>query len=212
MKSNRTATTFAVVALAVLYAATMASAAVHIRGSSENGQDGGAPHWLLLGRSRAISLTANSKKAIMTREIVCLNQDAENAILPPPLGPGPTLTLSGSCDSGAYMYVFQFQSTATTLGVAIGRLMGFDPTNTNNFGVIRCDSGNTIEMCTIDPNGTNIPDISVKLAKTAVTFTVPNTFPTYPQGTPEQGQGLTFFVITQQPTPLPIALPTVGIN
>ncbi len=210
MKSNRTATTFAVVALTVLYAATMASAAVHIRGSSENGQDGNAPHWLLLGRSRASSLAVIGKKAVMTREIVCINQDAENAIPPLP-SPGPTLTLSGSCDSGVYMYVFQFQSTATTLGVAIGRLVGFDRTNLNSFGVIKCDSGNTIEMCTND-TGNNIPDITFSAAKTAVTFTVPNTFPTYPAGTPEQGQGLTFFVITTQPTPLPIALPTVGIR
>jgi hypothetical protein len=207
MKSNRTATTFTLVALTVLYATTMASAAVTIRGSSGNGQDSSAPNWLLLGRSRASSLTINGKKAIMTREIVCLNQDVENAF------PSPTLTLSGSCDSGVYMYVFQFQSTSTNVGVAIGRLVGFDPTNVNNFGVMICDSpNNTIEMCTNDPTGTHIPNITASPAKTAVTFTVPNTFPTYPAGTPEQGQGLTFFVITRQPTPLPIALPTVGIR
>jgi hypothetical protein len=207
MTPNRTATKFALVALTVLYAATMASAAVTIRGSSGNGEDGNAPNWLLLGRSQSIPLAANGKKATMTREIICLNQDVENAL------PTPTLTLSGSCDSGVYMYLFQFQSTSTNVGVSIGKLSGFVPTNANNFGVMICDSPtNTIEMCTNDPTGTHIPNITAVASKTTVTFTVPNTFPTYPAGTAQQGQGLTFFVITQQAVPLPISLPTVGIR
>ena len=206
MTSNRTATKFALVVLAVLCAAAMASAGT-IRGSSGNGEDGGAPNWLLLGRSQSISLAANGKKATMTREIICLGQDVENA------RPSPTLTLSGSCDTGDYMYLFQFQSTATNLGVAIGKLSGFDPTNVNNFGVMICDSpNNTIEMCTNDPTGTHIPNFAATAGKTSVTFTVPGTFPTYPAGTAEQGQGLTFFVITKQAAPLPISLPTVGIR
>src|ERR1700731_4669583 len=105
MTSNRTATKFALVVLAVLCAATMASAGT-IRGSSGNGEDGGAPNWLLLGRSQSIPLAANGKKAAMTREIVCLSQDVENAL------PSPTPNLSGSCDQGDYMHVFQFQSTS----------------------------------------------------------------------------------------------------
>jgi hypothetical protein len=206
MTPNRTATKFALVALTVLYAATMASAAVTIRGSSGNGEDGNAPNWLLLGRSKSIPLAANGKTATMTREIICLNQDVENA------RPSPTLTLSGSCDSGFYMYLFQFQSTSANVGVSIGKLSGFVPTNANNFGVMRCDSPtNTIEMCTND-DGTHIPNITAVASKTTVTFTVPNTFPTYPAGTAQQGQGLTFFVITQQAAPLPISLPTVGIR
>jgi hypothetical protein len=206
MTLNRIGTKFALLALTVLCAATMASAGT-IRGSSGNGEDGGAPNWLLLGRSKSITLTANGKKAAMTREIICLNQDVEDAF------PSPTLTLSGSCDTGDYMYLFQFQSTATNLGVAIGKLSGFDPTNVNNFGVMICDSpNNTIEMCTNDPTGTHIPNFAAVAGKTSVTFTVPGTFPTYPAGTAQQGQGLTFFVITKQAAPLPISLPTVGIR
>src|ERR1700674_415663 len=206
MTLNRIGTKFARLALTVLCAATMASAGT-IRGSSGNGEDGGAPNWLLLGRSKSITLTANGKKAAMTREIICLNQDVEDAF------PSPTLTLSGSCDTGDYMYLFQFQSTATNLGVAIGKLSGFDPTNVNNFGVMICDSpNNTIEMCTNDPTGTHIPNFAAIAGKTSVTFTVPGTFPTYPAGTAQQGQGLTSFVITKQAAPLPISLPTVGIR
>jgi len=207
MIPNRTATKFALIALAVLCAATMAAAGT-IRGSSGNGEDSGAPNWLLLGRSQSIPLAANGKKVTMTREIICLNQDVENA------RPSPTLTLSGSCDTGDYMYLFQFQSTSANVGVSIGKLSGFDPTNANNFGVMICDSAtNTIEMCTNDPTGTHIPNFTAVATKTAVTFTVPGTFPSYPAGTAQQGQGLTFFVITSQlAAPLPISLPTVGIR
>ena len=138
--------------------------------------------------------------------MVCLNQDVENAQAT------PILTLSGSCDSGVYMYLFQFQSTAENLGVAIGQLSGFDPTNPTNFGVMICDSStNTIEMCT-NASGANIPNITARTTHTSVTFTVPNAFPTYPAGTPEQGQGLTFFVITHQVAALPVALPKLGIR
>ena len=206
MTSNRTATKFALVVLAVLCAAAMASAGT-IRGVSADGEDSNAPNWLLLGRSKSIPLAANGKTSTMTREIVCLSQDVENAF------PSPTLTLSGSCDKGDYMYVFQFQSTSANVGVSIGKLSGFDPLNVKNFGVMICDSStNTIAMCTNDPTGTHIPNFTAVAAKTSVTFTVPNTFPTYPGGTAEQGQGLTFFVITQQSAPLPMGLPSVGIR
>jgi hypothetical protein len=207
MTLNRTTTKFALIVVTLLCAATIASATLIIRGSSGNGEDSNAPNWLLLGRSRAKSLAGNGKKATMRREIICLNQDVENAL------PTPTLTLSGSCDTGDYMYLFQFQSTAANVGVAIGQLSGFDPSNANNFGVMICDSpNNTIEMCTNDPTGTNIPNITASTTNTSVTFTVPNTFPTYLAGTPQQGRGLTFFVITHQAAPLPIALPKVGIR
>src|SRR6202158_66879 len=210
MTLNRIVAKFALITLAILGTATMASAGT-IRGVSADGEDSNAPTWLLLGRSKSIPLAANGKKATMTREIVCLSQDVENAF------PSPTPTLSGSCDKGDYMHVFQFQSTSTSLGVSIGKLVGFDPTNVNNFGVLICDSSaNTIAMCTNDPTGTHIPSFTAIAGKTSVTFTVPNTFPTYPAGTAEQGQGLTFFVITQQgaplPIPLPIGLPSVGIR
>jgi hypothetical protein len=207
MRSNRTVTTFALVTLSVLCVATLAFA-VTIRGSSGNGEDSNAPHWLLLGRIRDLKLSANGKTATMRREIVCLNQDVEDS------QPSPTLTLSGSCDSGNYLFVFQFQSSATNLGMTIGHLAGFDPTNVNNFGVMICDSpNNTIELCTNDPTGTHIPNnISVATTSNSVTFTVPNAFPTYPAGTAQQGRGLTFYVITQQTSPLPLGLPTVAIH
>src|SRR5258706_14514609 len=106
----------------------------------------------------------------MTREILCLNQVVENAF------PSPTLSLSGSCDSGSYLFLFQFQSTSANVGVSIGKLVGFVPGNVNNFGVIICDrSAKPIEMCRIDPTDPHIQNFTAVSAKTSVTFTVPNT-------------------------------------
>lgn len=206
MRTNRSATVFALVALIVLCATTMLFA-VTIRGSSSNGEDNGAPHWLLLGRSKNLSLKGNGKTATMMREIVCPNQDVEDA------QPSPVLTLSGSCDSGASMLVYQIRSTAANLAVTFKSLAGFDGTNANNFGVMICDSpNNTIELCTNSP-ASGIPNITTTTTKTSVTFTVPGTFPTYPAGTAQQGQGLTFFVIIQQTPPLPLGMqPTVVIQ
>jgi hypothetical protein len=206
MRTNPSATEFALVALIVLCATTMLFA-VTIRGSSANGEDSGAPNWLLLGRSKNLSLHGNGKTATMRREIVCPNQDVENA------QPTPVLTLSGSCNSGASMLVYQFQSTAANLAVTLKSLAGFDGTNANNFGVMICDSpNNTIELCTNAP-ASNIPNITTTTTKSSVTFTVPGTFPTYPGGTAQQGQGLTFFVIIQQTPPLPLGMqPTVVIQ
>ncbi len=205
MRFNRTAAKF-LLSLFVLFTAA-SSFAVSVRGSSGNGEDSNAALWMLLGRSIPVPLTANGKKATMTQEVICINQDVEAS-----LG-SPTLSLVGSCDSGVYMHLFQYQSTSLNVGVAIGRLNGFTPTNASDYGVLICDSAsNTIEMCTNDPTATNIPDMTITTTKTSVLFTVPNTFPTYPAGTAQQGQGLTFYVITRQAAPLPLAVPTAGIR
>lgn len=204
MKSNRTSI---FVALALLCSATLAFA-VKIRGSSGNGQDSNAVDWLLLGRSTAVNLAANGKSAKGFRETICLQQDVEATL------PSPTQTSAGSCDSGQYMFLFQLQSTSTNVNVAIGKLSGFNPLDSTSYGVMICDPpsfGNTIEMCT-NATQAQLPAITATAGKTAVTFTVPGTFPSYPAGTAEQGQGLTFFVITQQSSPLPLAWPTLGIH
>jgi len=206
MRMNRSATQLTVVALIVLCATTMLFA-VTIRGASQNGEDSGAPHWMLVGRMKLLSLKGNNKTATMRREVVCPNQDVEDAQA------SPVLTLSGSCDSGNYLSIFQVQSTATNLTVTFNSLTGFDGTNVNNFGVMICDSpNNTIELCT-NSAASGIPNITTTTTKTSVTFTVPGTFPSYPAGTAQQGQGLTFFVITQQTSPLPLGTePTVTIK
>ena len=206
MRSNRSVTTFSLVALAVLAVATIAFAGT-IRGSSQNGEDSGAPHWMLMGRSQDTKLSNSGKTATMRHETICLNQDAEDS------QPSPVLTLSGGCDTGDYMYLFQFQSNANNLTVNIGHLKGFNPADTTTFGVMICDSStNTIELCTNATAG-QLPNFTTTTTSNSVAFTVPNAFPSYPAGSAQQGRGLTFFVITsQQSSPLPIGLPSFGIH
>jgi hypothetical protein len=151
MKLNATTT---LVAIALLCGATLASATT-IRGSSGNGTDTDAVDWLLSGRVSIFPLSANGKSAKATREIVCMNQDVEATL------PSPNQTLAGSCDSGNYMYLFQLQSSSTNVSVAIGRLVGFDPTDATSYGVMICDNSslNSIEMCTT-ATATQIPTIT----------------------------------------------------
>lgn len=212
MKSHRAAFTIALATLLMLCTALTASATIPTRGSSGNGVDSNAQNWMLLGRTAPIKLSTNGKSAMMKREVICLRQDVEDAF------PSPTPALVGSCDSGLYMHLFQLQSTSLSVFVNIGKLVNFVAnTGSNpNLGVMLCDSpssGNTIEMCTNTVQA-NLPNITFTNSKTSITFAVPNTFPTYPAGTAEQGQGLTFFVITQQPVgaALPIQWPTVSIH
>jgi hypothetical protein len=207
MRSNRTITTITLVALTALYAATTASAQVHVRGSSENGEDSNAPHWMLMGLSQNAKLSNSGKTATMRHETICLTQDVEDS------QPSPVLAKSGGCDTGDYMYLSQFQSNANNLSVNIGHLKGFNPADTTTFGVMICDSPtNTIELCT-NATASQIPNITATTTSNSVTFTVPNAFPNYPSGTAQQGRGLTFYVITsQQASPLPLGLPTVGIH
>ena len=212
MKIQRSVTVGILVTIIVLCATTMVFA-YRVRGSSENGVDSGAPHWMLVGRMKLLTLKGNNKTATVRREIVCPQQDAENS------QPNPVLTLSGSCDSGNYLSIFQVQSTATDLTITFSALTGFNNLDGNSNGVMICDSSqNTIELCT-KATQSQIPNITTTPTKTSVSFTVPGTFPTYPGGTAQQGQGLAFFILTQQtnsvtqPNPLPLgAEPTITIK
>jgi len=181
-----------------------------VRGSSGNGADADAATWNLLGRSQTISLAKNGKQVTLRRQIVCLNEDVEDS------RPNPDLLRTGTCHSGEYIHIFQFESNSTNVAVTIGHIVT-DFGSLQNYGVMICDNnnppmGNTLELCTNDPTETNLPDITVSLAKNAINFAVPN-FPSYPKGINNQGRGLTLYVIVaQKPSALPIQLPTVEIH
>jgi hypothetical protein len=194
--------------------ATLAFAAVPVRKASQNGQAGGAPQWKLLGRSVPVLLTANGKKAIMTREIICANQDVDASSN----GNGSN---PGSCDSGDFIFVFQFQSTAASLTVNVSRLSGFslNPSDGNinpSYGVLICDDadGNDQELCTVDTNPSVSTDITITTPKnlSSIKFVI-SPLPSFSAGSnAEEGQGLTLFVATHQNSPVPISIPNVGIN
>lgn len=187
-----------------------------VRGSSGNGVNSNSNTWNLVGRTAIKTLTAGTKKVTLTRQIVCIGEDVEDSL--PSFNPLRT----GTCDSGAYLYLFQFTSASTNVKITINQLKNYVPNaTTNNYGTMLCDNpdpvnGNTTELCTTDPNDpnlNNIPAMTVAGAanKTSVSFTVPN-FPTYPAGVDIQGQGLTLYVISNQAPGSPIQLLQVGIQ
>ncbi len=203
---------FLLTCLVFVLSATLAFAGVPVRGASQNGASNGAPEWKLFGRSVPITLSANGKQAIMTREILCAQQDVDAS----PNGQQSEAN-AGSCDSGDFLFVFQLQSTAANLSVNITRLLGFTPTTSPaSFGVLVCDDDtqNNQELCTVD----TVPSVSGEITyttpkkPTSIKFTIP-TFPSFAAGsTVEEGQGLTLFVETHQSSPVPISIPNIGIN
>jgi hypothetical protein len=187
------------------------------RKSSGNGNNSIANLWNLIGRTASKVQTAGTKKVAFTRQYVCINQDVEDGL------PSPNPLRTGTCDSGQYLYLFQFTSASANVKITIAQLANFTPdSKKNNYGVMLCDgtdplNDNTTQICTTDPNDpnlNNIPAITVagSTDKTSVSFTVPN-FPTYAPGVDNQGQGLTLYVLTDKPlTPGPIRLLQVGIQ
>jgi len=202
--------------LVFVLGASLAFAGVPTRGASQNGQSSGAPQWKLMGRSVAVLLSANGKQAMVTREIICAQQDVEAS-----LGTNATEANSGGCDSGDYIFVFQFKSTATSLTVNITRLSGFTLNPSDGFinpsyGVLICDDadGNDQELCTVDTTPSVSTDITYTTPKnlSSIKFVI-SPLPTFSAGSnPEEGQGLTLFVATHQNSPIPISIPNVGIN
>jgi len=199
--------------LLAVFGMSLPALAIPSRLSSQNGQ--GSPTdltdvdgWDLVGRSIPIKLTASGKVITMSRQVICANAGDRQ--------PG------GYCGTGEYLYLFQIQSTSTDVPINIGNLAGFTPETDGvyNYGVMICNDpsggneNNDMELCTEDPNN-QVQGIGItfkQTAKNSVQFTIPS-FPDFPAGIePEEGQGLTLFVITQQgsTSPLPLPYPSVG--
>jgi hypothetical protein len=188
-----------------------------IRQTTDNGLGSRVGGWTLMGMTAPITLTAGGNVVTMTRQIVCPFNNGD-----------PSDLKQGGCKSGQYMYLFQIQIESSSTGVipiTIGNLQGFSPNNedfSGNYGVMICEDptkkdpvdGNDLELCTEDSDAPNYPelaDITAQTGKTSVSFTINAPFPSFTHGPkPEEGQGLTFFVITQQTAEFPIAYPTIG--
>lgn len=145
---------------------------------------------------------------MMTRQVICASAEDQT---------------DGGCGSGEYVFLYQFQSTSANVEVNLGDLEKGSFTIASG-GANVCDDdpndptvGNNQELCTEDPNdpnGTNFSATFTLVGKTAVRFTINGAFPTFgPTNYPAtEGSGVTFYVITQQSTPFPIAFPSVGIH
>jgi hypothetical protein len=207
---------FALSLIVAVVLSTSAFAKMPVRRASQNGEDINANNWNLLSVSAPLTLAANGKKVIVTRQIVCVNQDVENA--EPNFTPALTGTCAGDATGTLYLHIFQLKSTSANVTVTLGQLVGFVADSTvPNYGVLTCDStDNTLELCMKDANPTNptdLPDITFAVAKnkTSVSYVIPS-FPAFPAGTGNQGQGMTIFLLIKQPKSLPIQFPKVAIK
>ncbi|HET6177964.1 MAG TPA: hypothetical protein VFE61_13580 [Candidatus Sulfotelmatobacter sp.] len=180
---------------------------IPVRGTSNNGENGGAQSWAMMGPTQLLTLVKGTSKVMYKQQIVCASQDLAN------VSDASNKQDAGTCESGNYLYIFQLRSTATNVNVLLSGLMGFTPdANSPNYGVMLCDATNTLEMCTTATQD-QLPNItfSTNASHTIATFSIPN-FPNFPTGTNHQGQGLTIFVLCSLGQPRPVALPRIVLN
>ena len=195
MRLSKVMWIFLLVALVAL--GNLSAFAIPVRQSSHNGQGADVDSWTVLGRTVSIPLSAHGKKVTMTRQIICAQSGDR---------------VDGSCASGNYVYLFQVQSTSANVIINIGKLVKGSFTG-DYFGVNLCDDTNNEELCTVDPDQSQLGGITfTQTSTTAVRFTLTGAFPSFPAGTAEEGQGLTFFIQTHQNSPLPIAFPSIGVQ
>ena len=202
----------AAVSLLGLLFQTPSLASTPIRGSSSNGVDSIAPFENLAGPTSP--LPRRKGTVTVKTQIVCTNQDVAAAV------DNTDSANAGGCVSGSYTFLFQIQTTATNLTVTLSNLVGFTPVvqdPSSSYGIAVCDNdpnnpqaSNTLQLCT-QVSGLDISNINatVNKANTKITFTVPSV-PAFPAGVGNQGQGLTFVVVTHQNSSLPISVPKIA--
>jgi hypothetical protein len=181
---------------------------IPVRGSSGNGENSSAQFWALFGPTGKANITKGTTKVTYQEQVVCANQEVTNAV-------NPTDEFdNGACEDGAYLFIFQLQSTATNVTVELSGISGFTPDATSpNYGVMLCDSSeNILELCTTGTQA-ELPAItfSTNATNTTATFVIPS-FPSFPKGKGHEGQGVTLFIITQQSDPHPISLPHISLQ
>jgi hypothetical protein len=193
-------------------------AAIPARGSSSNGTDTIAPYWNLFGPTAAVPRHAGT--VTLRTQVVCPGQNVASAVDAAAAANGdqsPPFADAGSCADGTYLFIFQIQSNVKNLTVTIHRLVGFTPdVKLPTYGVLTCDSAfNTLELCSnVDAATTTAQNqlanitATVNSGNTKVAFSVPKV-PNFPAGIASQGQGLTLFVLTKQPSSLPVAYPKI---
>ena len=209
---------FASVLFCCALCAVPSFAGVPVRGSSQNGVDSIAPFWNLAGPTGPSARHGGT--VMLETQIVCTNQDVSAAV--DNTNSDSATANAGGCVSGGYTFLFQIQTTATSLTVTLSGLVGFTPTIADpgsKYGVAVCDNdpsnpqaSNTLELCT-HVSGTQLSNITATPNKnnTKITFTVPS-IPNFPAGVGNQGQGLTLVVVTQQSASHPISVPKISFK
>jgi len=205
---------FASVLFYCVLCAAPSFAGVPVRGSSQNGVDSIAPFWNLAGPTGPSARHGGT--VTLETQIVCTNQDVAAAL------DNTDSANAGGCVSGGYTFLFQIQTTATSLTVTLSGLVGFKPLIADpgsTYGVAVCDNdpnnsqaSNTLELCT-QVSGTQLSAITATVNKnnTKITITIPS-IPNFSAGVGNQGQGLTLVVVTQQGVSHPISVPKISFK
>jgi hypothetical protein len=175
-------------------------ARIPVRGSSNNGVDSIAFSWDLLAPTAPV--VRHGGNVMLETQIVCTNQQVAASVS------GNTNNASaGTCLDGNYTFLFQFQTTATTLTATINQLQGFTQNQSlPSYGLAVCDNdpnnpdgaNNTLQLCT-QVSTLNINNFTVSYNKKAgnIVFKFP-TIPAFPAGVGKQGQGITLVVLEHQ--------------
>lgn len=185
-----------------------AFAAIPVRGSSRNGDNGSAAFWAAMGPTQLLTLIQGTTQVMYKEQMVCPGQDFANAS-------DPTDTQNaGACESGSYLFIYQLRSTSTNVSILLSGIMGFTPDSTSpNYGVMLCDSTtNTLTLCTTATQD-QLPNITFSTSANngTATFVIPS-FPNFKTGPNHEGQGITIFILTQQSGPRPVSIPRIALK
>lgn len=191
----------------VLYPIAAYAIALPIRHGSDIGTTSIADAWNLFGPTDAVAL---STATTVSQEILCPGQQVAAA--------NGDEANAGGCTGGEYLFLIQIRTTKTTpIVISVKNLVGFtfmdDPNDAakSTVGVIECDSGNTVALCTTLGSGSasQFPAVTFTHStdNTVVNVHIPAALPAYPKGTGTQGQGLTVFVQATQSPAVPIGFP-----
>jgi hypothetical protein len=177
-----------VVVFCALYAVEGFAGAAPVRGSSQNGVDVNAPFWNLAGPTAGIPRKGGT--VTLETQIVCTNQQVSAAL------DNTNFADAGTCADGAYTFLFQIQTTATSLTVTLSNLVGFTAsTSPATYGIAVCDNdpnnpqaSNTQQLCS-QATGVDLSAISADVNKKGakITVTVPS-IPVFPAGVGRQGR------------------------
>jgi hypothetical protein len=211
MKSTLRLATFF---LACALSAVACFASVPVRGSSNNGVDSNAAFWNLMGPTAA-DVRQNGAVSV-EQQIVCTNQTVSAAV------DNTDTADAGTCADGDYTFLFQIQTTATSVTVTLSNIVGFTPVvqgTDSSYGIAICDNdpnnpqaSNTLQLCSHVAQ-TDLSNVTATVNKknNRVTIFVPS-MPTFDPGVGNQGQGLTVVVVTSQPGVHAISIPRINVK
>jgi hypothetical protein len=210
----------------LLLSSTLVFAAGPVRKTSANGSDDNAFAWNLFGPTFGVP-TDGGDFSIATQvicpdrsvgtfveldKIINNSSDPSNSAAAGSCVPDPNITDS---TTSRYLFLFQVQTNKKNFKATISNLVGFVPVESPdpNYGIEICDTDNTLQLCTFlsQPDAENLNVTTTVSANNKKITHVVRKLP-FIAGELQQGQGLTFFVLTEQPINAPIVFPKFNVQ